>query len=186
MSVGIYLYRDLITAILLGSQWTEASEFIGLWGLMSALSLVLGTYANGLYNAVGKTHLSFLAQILHLAVLIPVLLWSAPRGYEILYVWRSLVRLQFVLVELILMKAALRFPVSRLCCAIFPSVVCTGIMAVFDLAMKQLGDSVIWQSVCIGLCVIIYCMLMILFFKKTFLLALRTFGIQKKHQKEGN
>lgn len=60
LSAGIWLYKDFITMVLLGDQWGEASNFIGLWGLMSSIALVLGTFANGLYNAIGKTFLSFL------------------------------------------------------------------------------------------------------------------------------
>ena len=33
LGVGIFLFSDLITDILLGDQWGEASHFIGLWGI---------------------------------------------------------------------------------------------------------------------------------------------------------
>ena len=43
---GIYMFRDTVTYILLGSQWAQVSDFIGMWGLSSSFSLVLGTYCN--------------------------------------------------------------------------------------------------------------------------------------------
>ena len=33
MGIGIYLYRSFITSFLLGEQWKDAVDFIGLWGL---------------------------------------------------------------------------------------------------------------------------------------------------------
>ena len=41
LGVGIYLFSDFITEVLLGEQWIEASRFIGLWGITSALLIVL-------------------------------------------------------------------------------------------------------------------------------------------------
>ena len=46
LGVGIWLYRDFVTFVLLGEQWTEAADFVGLWGLTSSISLVLGTYCD--------------------------------------------------------------------------------------------------------------------------------------------
>lgn len=75
IGIGIFLFSDLITQILLGSQWMEASPFIGLWGLTSAISIVLAHYSSEVYRSIGKPKLSVLAQWLHIIVLWPVLLF---------------------------------------------------------------------------------------------------------------
>lgn len=53
MSIGMFLYRDFITRILLGSQWMEASMFVGLWGLTSSLGILLNNYCSEAYRALG-------------------------------------------------------------------------------------------------------------------------------------
>lgn len=80
IGIGIFLFSDLITQILLGSQWMEASPFIGLWGLTSAITIVLAHYSSEVYRSIGKPKLSVLAQWLHIIVLWPVLLFYVKEG----------------------------------------------------------------------------------------------------------
>lgn len=181
LGVGIWLNRGLITDVLLGSQWTEATEFIGLWGLTSSISLILGTYCNGLYNAVGKTKLSFLAQVLHLAALVPVLLVAAPQGFEVLYISRSIVRIELIIVQLVIMKLALKFPLLRLFKEFIPSIVCTVIMFLFNCLIMHIFDNMIWQFICVGLCICIYIAAMFILYKEVLMNAFATFGIKIKH-----
>ena len=63
LGVGIFLFQDLITTILLGNQWHEAAHFIGLWGLTSAVTIVLSNYCSEVYRAKGKPKLSVLEVI---------------------------------------------------------------------------------------------------------------------------
>ncbi len=100
VGVGIYCYSDLIVKILLGDQWYEACGFVGLWGLTSSITIVLSHYCSEIYRAVGKPKLSVLAQWLHIIVLLPVVYWTAQKGYETLYVARSLVRFELIIVNL--------------------------------------------------------------------------------------
>lgn len=95
IGVGIFLFSDLITEILLGDQWVEASSFIGMWGLTSAVTIVLAHYASEVYRSIGKPKLSVLAQWLHIIVLWPVILLFVNEGFNTLCIARSLVRLVF-------------------------------------------------------------------------------------------
>lgn len=103
LGFGIWLYRDVVTAVLLGGQWNDAIEFIGMWGLVGSICLILGTFCNGLYNAMGKTYISFVTQILHLIVLVPAVYYSSLKGFQSLYVTRSIVRLELVIVQFVFM-----------------------------------------------------------------------------------
>ena len=67
-----------------------------LWGLTGTVAYVRVTYCNGLYNAIGKTYLSFVAQLVMLAMLFPAVLVAAPLGFDILTVVRSAIRLGIV------------------------------------------------------------------------------------------
>lgn len=98
--VGIFLFSDLITSVLLGGQWMEASFFIGWWGLTSSVTIVLSHYCSEVYRAYGKPKLSVLVQFLHLVVLIPVVLYTVRLGFDTLCVSRALVRFQMIIVNL--------------------------------------------------------------------------------------
>ena len=103
LGVGIFLFRDLVTQILLGDQWSEASYMVGWWGLTSAITIVLSHYCSEVYRAKGKPKYSVLSQILHLLFLIPTVLISVKYGFETLCVSRSLIRFTGILIHLVLL-----------------------------------------------------------------------------------
>ncbi len=177
LSAGIWLYRDFVTSILLGGQWGEAVEFIGLWGLLSSISLVLGTYANGLYNAVGKTFLSFSVATFNLIVMIGVLCITAPQGYETLYVSRSLLRLIFVISQLFVMAVILKYPVWSLIRKMVPPFICTIVMSVMSFMLRSVYDSVLWTIFTIIIAIFVYFAMGIFFFRNIFVDAFKTLGI---------
>lgn len=101
LGFGIFLFSDLLTSILLGSQWTEASNLIGWWGLTSAVTIVFAHYCSEIYRSLGKPRLSVYVQVSHIVVMIPTVLISIKYGFETLSIARSLVRLELILVNFI-------------------------------------------------------------------------------------
>lgn len=156
IGVGIYCYSDFVTKILLGSQWLEASSFIGLWGLTSAVTIVLSHYSSEVYRAKGRPKLSVLAQVLHLIVLWPAVLIAVKYGFEALTVTRSLIRLELILVNLIIMYVVVKVSPWKMFKNVFHSIVASLIMAVAAMFLKDMSVSVLWQIVSIALCAIVY------------------------------
>lgn len=177
LSAGIWLYKDVITLVLLGDQWVEASNFIGLWGLLSSIALVLGTFANGLYNAVGKTFLSFTVSLINLLLMIPILLWATPRGFDCLYISRSLLRVSFVVIQLIAMAFILRYPILNLLKRIIPVAVPTIIMSGCAYGLRMLSQSTIWSFISIILCILIYLVVTYMMFNTRFIGAFAMLGL---------
>lgn len=177
LSVGIWLFRDVITDILLGSQWHEACDFIGLWGLLSSVALVFGTFANGLYNAIGKTFLSFSVSLLTLVIMIPILLWAAPKGFECLYVSRSMLRISFVVIQLLAMTFFLKYPIKSLLSTILPITIPTIAMGVIGLLIRMVANSMLWNFICIVICILAYFGIASLMFKKELIQSIANLGL---------
>lgn len=156
LGVGIYCYSDLVTKILLGDQWLEASSFIGLWGLTSAITIVLSHYSSEVYRAKGRPKLSVLAQVLHLIVLWPAVLIAVKFGFETLAVTRALVRLELILVNLIIMYVVVKVSPWKMFKNVFHSVIASLIMAGVAMLLKDLSVSVIWQFVTIFISTLVY------------------------------
>ena len=130
IGVGIFIFSDLVTELILGSQWTEAAGFVGLWALTSAVTIVLSHYSSEVYRAKGKPKLSVLAQVLHIVVLWPVVLIAVKYGFEVLYVSRSLVRLELIAVNLCIMGWVIKMPVVKMFTNILPSCIAAACMLV--------------------------------------------------------
>lgn len=156
MGAGIYLYRDLVTSILLGEQWADASGFMGLWGLTSAFTIVYSNYNSEVFRSKGKPKLSLLVQVLHLVVLIPALVIASKYGFETLYVTRSLVRFQMIAVSLVVLKVCFGFRITKIFLNTAPLVFSAIVMSAVSCIITPIFDAVIWQFVCIAVCVAVY------------------------------
>ncbi len=166
MGLGIFLFRDLVTELLLGSQWTEASGFIGVWGLTSALTIVLSYFSSEVYRSKGKPKISLLSQTIHLLFLIPTLLISGKYGFKVLYISRSLIRFQGIIVGLIFMRVLFKFKFLDIIKNIYPMIIATLIMGAAGYGLELISDNIFWQLVAVLICIIVYFTVLFLLFPK--------------------
>lgn len=163
MSVGIFIYSDVVVKILLGEGWSEANNVVGVWGITTGLVIVLGHYSSEVYRAKGKPKLSFIAQILHLIVLVPTCIVASIFGFSILVNARALVRLQAVLVHLIFIKFIIKMPIINTFRNIFIPVISAVLMGLVGFVIKGMHTSFVWQIISIFICIIIYFAILMLF-----------------------
>lgn len=138
--VIIYIFSDLITLILLGKKWMEASDFIGIWGLCTSLVCVFGTFSREVYRAKGEPKISLTIQLLHLLFVIPVCLYGVSKGFHTLIYVRSFAFLQIIIVHLLFIKFRFRIPVIKMflevkepiAVSVFIGLLCNVIYKYFD------------------------------------------------------
>ena len=128
LGVGMFCYSDLVTRLLLGEQWLETAGFIGQWALTGAFVMVLSHYSSEVYRAKGRPKLSVLAQVLHIVVLWPAVLIAVRYGYEALYITRSLVRLEMILVNLVIMYTVVKISPWQMLRGIGPACIGAAVM----------------------------------------------------------
>ena len=162
LGIGIFCYSDLVTKILLGNQWLQASSFIGLWGLTSALTIVLSHYSSEVYRAKGRPKLSVLAQSLHLIVLAPAVLISIKYGFEVLCMTRSIVRLEIIMVNLLIMYMVINVSPWQQIKNVLPSVLAAAVMGCAAFLLKDLFSFMWWQILSVAICVLIYVVVLIM------------------------
>ena len=158
LGVGIFMFSDLITQILLGEQWTEASDFIGIWGLMSAITIIFSRFSTIIYPAVGKPRMSVVAQLLHLVVLIPVIIFSADYGFEVLFWARSLVRFELIFVNLIITYYLVALSPWKMLRNIAPELLVSVFMGIVAYVLLQIHSSIVWSFLTIAICIVVYFM----------------------------
>lgn len=156
MGVGIFMYRTLITQILLGSQWLETAEFVGLWGLMSGIMIVFGYYSSEVYRSLGKPKLSVLSQVLHLIILVPLLVIGAKKGFEVLYKVRSLVRIQAIVVDLIILWFAIKISPIKMIANVWQYIITSVLMGGLAYILQSISENIIWSFISILICIIFY------------------------------
>lgn len=161
MAAGLFLYKDLATQILLGSQWKEAAGFMGLWALTSGITIIFSHYNSEIFRSKGRPKLSFLSQCIHLVFLVPILLCAAYMGFEALYISRSLIRLQMIVVSQIILWVCFKMSFLRTVKNVLPSLIATCLMSLTAFGLQFVNDTVIWSIISIFICIIVYfCILM--------------------------
>lgn len=156
LGIGVFLYSDLITRILLGKGWEGASTVIGLWSLTSSITIVLGNLASEVYRAKGKPKLSFLAQLLHLVVLAPTCIIAVKYGFNVLVTARAWIRIEAVIVHLIIMSLVMKISILNTVRNIIPTAISTIAMGIIGVGLQQLSNNTFWTFISMGLCAIVY------------------------------
>lgn len=153
LGFGIFVFSDMITMIMLGSQWHEASTFIGLWALMEVITVIFARFCSNVYPAIGKPRLSVVVQLSHLLVLVPAVIISGQYGFSALYVTRSLVRLELVLVNFVAVYYTIKLPALKMIINVLPQLVASIMMACFGWFLLSLSSnswmSILWVFLCI-------------------------------------
>lgn len=156
MGIGVYLYRDLVTKILLGDNWSGASNIVGIWALISVICIVFGNLSSEVYRAKGRPKLSFVSQILYLVVFVPTCIISVKHGFWIFIYARSLIRIEAILIDLIIMKLVIGISIIKILKNVIPSVIASILMAILGYLLKMVSDWVIWSFISIIICVLFY------------------------------
>ncbi|MDE7069269.1 MAG: lipopolysaccharide biosynthesis protein [Alistipes sp.] len=163
IGVIIFCYSSTVCEVLLGSQWTEAVGFIGLWGLMSAVTIIFSHYNSEVFRALGKPKVSLIVQVLHLVVLIPAVLVAVRYGYEVLYVARSLVRLELIFVSVVALKILIRTSFAELLLNVRYSLIASVLMVAVSLLLSRTLDSILLSILGIGISCMAYLVFLSIF-----------------------
>lgn len=163
MGIGLFVYRDLATRILLGKAWAEAGDFIGWWGLTGAFTIVFSHFSSEVYRSKGDPKRSLLLQLLHLAFLVPALLLSVPHGFDALCLARSLIRIQSILTSLLVLHFRYGFRLPDVLRSVFPMFLSACLMGIAGYGMKSLSPSIVWQVLSVFFCILLYFSLLLLF-----------------------
>lgn len=104
LSAGIYLYRELITEIMLGAQWQRAIIVVGLLSLSTGVQVVMNNTASEIYRAKGEPKTSVLAQLVYILCLIPISVMSVRHGFETFVRVRACMSIVFMLIHYSIIK----------------------------------------------------------------------------------
>lgn len=183
LGLGVFIFKDFVTEVLLGSQWNDASEVIGIWVITSSIIIIFNHFCSEVYRAKGRPKLSFVAQTIHLLFLIPTIIVSSKYGFSVLVYARSLVRFQGTLTHFIFMKYIIKFPLHKSFRNILPSFIATIFMGIIGYLLLKISDemSFLLNIILILICIVSYLIIIFLFatWRKEFMEIIETY-LKKK------
>ena len=163
LGVGMFVYQDFIVEILLGPQWKLAGIVLGSWALSSSLVTAISYLISEAFRAKGMPNVSFLAQIAHLFVLIPVIYVCVQYDFTTFVYARSIVRVQMIAVLLYLLAIYVGMNAWLVIRNIKSYIIASTVVGTGSYVLLHLHNSMIWTIFCICISLILYLVVLYLF-----------------------
>lgn len=163
LGFGMFAFRKLVTLILLGDQWVETIDFVGMTSLATAWLFVFSSFNSEAFRGKGRPELSVYAQLAYMLLMIPILYFCARHSYTALTYGSVISRATLAVATSALAHILLGIRISAVLKNVWPSLLSAAIMAFAGMILRTLIDSMVWELVCVVLCVVIYagCMLLL-------------------------
>ena len=162
LGVGIFVFRDFVTDILLGQQWREASLLLGGMGLGLALTMITAQFNSDYFRAKGKPLLSLAIQGLYAVILIVSLRITVNVSFEKLCISRILATVSYAIVSCLAMHLFMNVPVLNVIKNIFWPGVAALLMGILGSCFANMQMSFIWNIIFIITCILFYLVLLLL------------------------
>ncbi len=163
LGVGFFVFKDLVTWVFLGSQWSEAVDFIGIWGLTSTVAIIFNNYYGTYYRSRGKPKIALILQSVYLVFLVPIIIFSVNHSYEALFYARSLIVVIPIILSSVTMRVAFGFKITETIGNVLPMIVSAVVMGGVGYGTSLIIDSYAWDFACVAICVVVYFALLLLF-----------------------
>lgn len=163
LGVGMFVYQDFIVEILLGPQWKLAGIVLGSWALSSSLVTAISYLISEAFRAKGMPNISFLSQMAHLFVLIPVIYVCVQYDFTTFVYARSIVRVQMIAVLLYLLAIYVGMNAWLVIRNIKSYIIASAVVGTGSYVLLHLHNSMIWTIFCICISLILYLVVLYLF-----------------------
>lgn len=156
LGVGIYVFKDTVTYVLLGSNWGDATLLIGLWGLIISGSVIFADFGATILLAKGKPKYIFVSNLVQIILQVLALLWSSNKGYTSMILTICIVRLQLPIMQMLLSSRMTGIKGKTIVKNIAPYIVAACIMGLIGFLLICVKTNVILDLIYIGICFIVY------------------------------
>ncbi len=156
LGVGMYLYRNLVTSILLGSQWIECADFVGVYALVCSIAIITNSFSSEYYRAKGKPRISMTAQLIYLVILTPATYLSSTMSFACLWITTCVLVLVFAVLHFCILKIVFGVNVGVMMGSIAVIAVPTMTMLAFSIILREFNEGILGDIVTAFFCVFIY------------------------------
>jgi len=143
-----FVFRDLITQILLGSQWLAIADLMGLVGLSTAISIGIAQHNSVYLRAIGKPILAFIIQMIFVVIMIITLGIFVNRPFNELCFVRGILGFVYIIISSVIVWITEKISFMKVLINNIPSIIATLITTMFAILILRLyGDSIVMQIV---------------------------------------
>ena len=161
LGVGIFVFRDFVTDILLGSQWGDASLLLGGMGLALSVSIVTAQYNSDYFRAKGKPYLSLAVQSIFTILMIVVLKIFVNRSFEVLSMARVVISFAYPIISCIAINIFLKVSIFSIVKNVFWPGLASALMGAFGWFLRSLKVGMLWDVLFVLACIVFYALILL-------------------------
>ena len=163
IGTSIFTYREAVTSILLGSQWTEATLMIGCVGLTLPFCIIVAQYNSDYFRAMGKPRVAFTVQGIYLLFMTFSLLQAVKYSFKALCVVTGALYIIYCVISAAALSMVFNFDIKRAVLNILPSLTGSFVLMCTGLYLKSLfKGTILWDIFCGIITLIIYFLCLII------------------------
>lgn len=156
LGFAIFVFRDQITYILLGSQWMQGAFLLGLWGFTNSFVIIFAHLASCVYRAIGKPKLAAITQLVNVIFIVPTVLISIQVSFDCLCISRAFIRFTGVIMSFILLYRVVNVSPKKLLSNVLPEFSISLIVSIVAMGLLYLTNNFILQIVYMGVSICLY------------------------------
>ncbi len=163
LGFGVFMFRDLVTRILLGGQWGEASLILGCTALSMAFVVPTAQFNSDYFRSQGKPGVSLLVQASYAIVMVGVLVVAARQPFAVLSVAQGVVRLVYCVISTAVIWLGFRVPLRGVLKNFSHPLLAALIMSAVAWGLLQVSTHMLWMLFSAFVCILVYGGVMLLF-----------------------
>lgn len=156
LAVGVFLYRDFVTFVLLGEEYAEVSLLIGLWGLTGSLSIAFGNFYSDGIRAKGKPVILVIIDAIYLLGIGLLLIFAKSITFQQFCIIYSLLKIVQPLLQMFIGYFICKVSLWAVLKNTYIQIISAIIMAVPVIVFRLYDRSVLISILSIVLCVFIF------------------------------
>ena len=178
LGLGIFVFRDLVTIVLLGNQWMEISLFLGLYAVLNVYAVEICYFASEVFRSKGQPQVSFIYQIVFISILSPVIYIFAKKSFYAVCIARCACYIPLILIALLFCQVLYGIDIINVIKNILPQTLSALIMGTTGLILMSWSDRILFQVLYIVVCIVLY-FFVLLRYKSMRVEVMETFGFSK-------
>lgn len=164
LGIAVFVFRDTVTLLLLGSNWSEASLILGMTGLSLSVSVIIAQYNSDYFRASGRPYIALAVQSAYVVVLVTTLIWAVKMPFQVLCGISGSMSFAYSLISMIGMWIFFRISIFKTIKNIFPSLCGAAVFAVVGVALRGLlGEGILYDLLSGCVCVLAYVLTILVF-----------------------
>lgn len=132
IGMGIFIYRDFVTAVLLGPQWKESATIIACVGFTYPISLLTGQFNSNYFRSMGKPNIAMIVQSIYTVLLVGIYLFAVKQEFNTFCIIAGCAGWVYMLVSNIALITVFKFPYQKMLQGWLPAIIGSIVMGIIS------------------------------------------------------